>query len=47
MHYFDDVHKAIRKVAPNPVPGTDGARIIRIIEAAKQSAKDGEKVYFK
>jgi len=41
MLYFDDVCKAINKVAPNPVRGTDGVKIIRIIEAAKQSAKEG------
>ena len=41
MYYFDDVHNAIVKGAPNPVPGTDGVKIIRIIEAAKQSAREG------
>lgn len=40
MHYFDDVCKAINKMAPNPVRGTDGVKIIRIVEAAKQSAKE-------
>lgn len=39
MHYFDDVCNAINKTAPNPVPGVDGVKIIRIIEAAKESAK--------
>ena len=41
MYYFDDVYKAIHKLVSNPVPGTDGVKIIRIIEAAKQSAKEG------
>ncbi|HKO78955.1 MAG TPA: Gfo/Idh/MocA family oxidoreductase [Chitinophagaceae bacterium] len=41
MYYFDDVYKAIHKTIPNPVPGIDGVKIIRIIEAAKQSAKEG------
>jgi len=42
MLYFDDVYKAIHKTIPNPVPGTDGVKIIRIIEAAKKSAKEGK-----
>ena len=42
MNFFDDVYRAINKVAPNPVPGTDGVKIIRIVEAAKQSAKEGK-----
>ncbi|WP_276504377.1 Gfo/Idh/MocA family oxidoreductase [Terrimonas pollutisoli] len=41
MNYFTDIYKAIHKMTPNPVPGTDGVRIIHIIEAAKQSAKEG------
>jgi predicted dehydrogenase len=41
MLYFDDVYNAIHKKIANPVPGTDGVKIIRIIEAAKQSAKEG------
>lgn len=41
MYYFDDVYKAIHKIISNPVPGTDGVKIIRIIEAAKQSAREG------
>lgn len=41
MFYFDDVYKAINKMMPNPVPGTDGVKIIRIVEAAKQSAREG------
>lgn len=47
MHYFDDVYKAINKTAPNPVPGTDGVKIIRIIEAAKQSAKEARIINIK
>ena len=41
MFYFDDVCKAINKMAPNPVRGTDGVKIMQIVEAAKQSAKEG------
>ena len=41
MFYFDDVCKAINKMAPNHVPGTDGVKVMRIVEAAKQSAKEG------
>ena len=42
MNYFTDIYKAVHQVTPNPVPGTDGVKIIRIIEAAKQSAKEGK-----
>jgi predicted dehydrogenase len=28
-------------MATNPVPGTDGVKTIRIVEAAKQSVKEG------
>lgn len=44
MYFYDDVHKAINKTSPNPVPGTDGVKIIHIIEAAKQSAKEGRTI---
>ena len=33
MNYFDDVYKALNKQAPNPVPGEDGVKIMRILEA--------------
>lgn len=46
MHYFDDVYKAIREAAPNPVPGTDGVNIMRVLEAAKSSAAEGKRIYF-
>ena len=42
MNYFDDVYKAIVHDAPNPVPGQDGIKIIRIIESAKESAMEGK-----
>ena len=41
MYFFDDAYKAINKAGPNPVPGTDGVNTIRIIEAAKQSVREG------
>ena len=46
MDYFEDVYEAIRGMAANPVPGTDGVRIIRILEAAKQSAHERRVVDF-
>lgn len=42
MHYFDDVYKAITAGGPNPVPGTDGVKCIRLLETAIQSAKEGK-----
>lgn len=46
MFFFDDVYKAITENAPNPVPGSDGVNTIRIIETAKQSAKEGKVIKF-
>jgi scyllo-inositol 2-dehydrogenase (NADP+) len=40
MFYFEDVYKAMHGEIPNPVPGIDGVKIIRIIEKAKQSAAE-------
>jgi len=40
MGYFDDVYKSLTQNAPNPVPGEDGVKVIKIIEAAEQSAKE-------
>ena len=40
MNYFDDVYKTLTGQAPNPVPGEDGVKIIRILEAALQSAAE-------
>jgi predicted dehydrogenase len=37
MDYFDDVYKAITNQGPNPVPGEDGIKIMKIIELAIQS----------
>ena len=42
MDYFEDVYKTLVNGAPNPVPGEDGVKSIRLIEAAKQSAKEGK-----
>ncbi len=41
MGYFEDVYHYIVNDAPNPVPGEDGVKVMRIIEAAKQSAAKG------
>lgn len=46
MQYFDEVFEAIHHGTPNPVPGEDGVQIIRIIEAAKQSAAGGIVIRF-
>lgn len=46
MQYFDEVFEAIHHGTPNPVPGEDGMRVIRIIEAAKQSAAEGRVIRF-
>lgn len=40
MGYFDDVYKSLTQNATNPVPGEDGVKVIKIIEAAEQSAKE-------
>jgi scyllo-inositol 2-dehydrogenase (NADP+) len=37
MGYFDDVYKALTKQAANPVPGEDGIKIMRILEATLKS----------
>jgi predicted dehydrogenase len=37
MGYFDDVYKSLTQNAPNPVPGEDGVKVIKIIEAAVSS----------
>lgn len=42
MDYFEDVYQAITNGAPNPVPGEDGVKVIRILEAAKQSARENK-----
>lgn len=40
MNYFEDVYQTLVNGAPNPVPGEDGVRVIKLLEAAKQSAKE-------
>lgn len=42
MNYFEDVYNTIVNGAPNPVPGEDGVKVIRLIEAAKQSVREGK-----
>jgi scyllo-inositol 2-dehydrogenase (NADP+) len=41
MYYYDDVYKALTGQGENKVPGTDGVKSIRIIEAAKESFHKG------
>jgi len=40
MNYFTDVYKTLTGQAPNPVPGDDGVKIMRILEAAMLSASE-------
>ncbi|MCW3120006.1 MAG: oxidoreductase [Chitinophagaceae bacterium] len=40
MGYFDDVYKTLTKQAPNPVPGEDGIKIMRILEATLLSSAE-------
>jgi len=40
MGYFDDVYKSLTQKAPNPVPGEDGVKVIKIIEAAIKSSAE-------
>lgn len=42
MGYFEDIYQAIVNGAPNPVPGEDGVKTIRLLEAAKQSAMENK-----
>lgn len=42
MGFFEDVYQAIVNGAPNPVPGEDGVKVIRLLEAAKRSAKENK-----
>lgn len=44
MNYFEDVYQTLVNGAPNPVPGEDGVKVIRLLEAAKASAKQGSVV---
>ncbi len=40
MGYYDDVYKALKGQAPNPVPAEDGIKTVKIIEAALRSAEE-------
>jgi len=40
MGYYDDLYKALTGEGPNPVPGTDGVKNTRIIEAALESVAE-------
>jgi len=42
--YFREVAAALEGRAPNPVPGEAGIDVIRVIEAAFQSEKEGRKI---
>ena len=42
MDYFEEVYQALVNNAPNPVPPEDGVKSILLLEAAKQSAKEGK-----
>ncbi len=44
IEYYDDVWKFLTGKGPNPVPGEDGIKTIRIIEAALESAAKGRVV---
>lgn len=41
MGYYDDLYKSLTGKAPNPVPGEDGVKTVRVIEAALESSKQG------
>ncbi|HEX7905815.1 MAG TPA: Gfo/Idh/MocA family oxidoreductase [Chitinophagaceae bacterium] len=47
MGFFEDVYKTLTGQQPNLIPGEDGVKVIRIIEAAKRSAKEGEVIVVK
>lgn len=44
MGFFEGLRAAIREGAPTPVSGNEAARVIRIIEAARQSSSEGRVV---
>ena len=44
--YYNGIYEAIRNGAPAPVTATDGLNIIRIIEAAQRSSKEGKVIAF-
>lgn len=45
MNYFEDVYQSIVNGAANPVPGEDGVKVIRLLEAAKQSARENKVIH--
>ena len=40
IRFYDDVYKALTGKADNPVPATDGVKVMRIMEAAQESVKE-------
>lgn len=46
MDYFDQFYKAIRFEEPLPVTATEGLEVIKVIEAAIKSSKEGRVVKF-
>jgi scyllo-inositol 2-dehydrogenase (NADP+) len=46
MDYFDQLYKAIRFEEPLPVTATEGLEVIKVIEAAIESSKEGRVVKF-
>ncbi|MFY0253502.1 Gfo/Idh/MocA family oxidoreductase [Chitinophaga sp. 30R24] len=44
MDYYQGIYEALANQAPNPVPAQDAIKVIRIIEAAFESNKEGKKV---
>lgn len=44
MDYYQGIYDALAKGADNPVPASDGLRVIEIIEAASESNKTGQVV---
>lgn len=44
MGFFEGLHAAIRQGAPAPVSGEEAARVVRIIQAAHQSSREGRVV---
>lgn len=45
MGYYDDLHRALEKKGPNPVPPEEAIQTIKIIEAALQSSAEGRVIH--
>lgn len=44
MIYFDEVYKALVGEGPNPVPASEAVKVIKLIDAAMRSAKEGKRI---